>query len=448
MPEIVFAFDRKSARSRDADGRMRVKDCILSTAEVNPYPGSQIPKWDAMGLEPRKIYDLYRDPDELRKAAKTFEGIPLMVKHIVQTADNPRKEYIGGSVHDVTFDGKHLRGDLLVWDGYAIDLIDADELSDLSCGYRYDPVMQSGEAGGTKYDGVMRNIQGNHVALVDDGRATGAHVADSAMRENPQTPDPSMQPESNMPFPEENKDQAPEGATPAAAGTAPAPGSPEGENNEQMNMASIGQALKQIATLLTNIHARLPAAPAAAPAAAPGAMDEGGEPTGEVPATTEGEAESSLAMQPAVGAQDDLDGPPLTDEQEGTPARGDKTPIAAMDSKTVKAIVDAAVQADRKRGAAVEQAKRDVRGVLGDVIGMDSAGDIYREALTQAGMDVSSLAKGQEKVAWQAYASATAQAAGARPRGAGPSHAMDSTNGQKPAEPAYMASLRKIAVKG
>lgn len=448
MPEIVFAFDRKTARSKDADGRMRVKDCILSTAEVNPYPGSQIPKWESLGLEPRKIYELYRDPDELEKAVPTFEGIPLMVKHIVQTAEQPRKEYQAGAVHSITFDGKHLRGDLLVSDAYAIGLIESDELSDLSCGYRYDPVMQPGEAGGTKYDGVMRNIQGNHVALVDDGRATGAHVADSAMRENPQTPDPSMQPESNMPFPEENKDQAPEGAAPAAAGAAPAPGSPEGEANEQMNMASIGQALKQIASLLENIHARLPAAPAAPPAAAPGAMDEGGEPTGEVPATTEGEAESSLTMQPAVGAQDDLDGPPLTDEQEGTPARGEKTPIAAMDSKTVRSLVQTAVDNERKRAASVEQAKRDVRGVLGDVIGMDSAGDIYREALTQAGMDVSSLAKGQEKMAWQAYASATAQAAGARPRTGSATHAMDGAGGQKPAEPAYMASLRKIAVKG
>lgn len=442
MPEIVFAFDRKTARSKDADGRMRVKDCILSTSEVNPYPGSQIPKWESLGLEPRKIYELYRDPDELEKAVPTFEGIPLMVKHIVQTAEQPRKEYQAGAVHSITFDGKHLRGDLLVSDAYAIGLIESDELSDLSCGYRYDPVMQPGEAGGTKYDGVMRNIQGNHVALVDDGRATGAHVADSAMRENPQTPDPSMQPESNMPFPEENKDQSPEGAAPGAPA---AGGMPEAEVNEEHNMASVGAALKQIASLLENIHARLPAAPAAQ--AAPGAMDEGGEPTGEVPATTEGEAESSLTMQPAVGAQDDLDGPPLTDEQEGTPARGEKTPIAAMDSKTVKSLVQTAVENERKRAANVEQAKRDVRGVLGDVIGMDSAGDIYREALVQAGMDVSSLAKGQEKMAWQAYASATAQAAGARPRTGSATHAMDGAS--KAAEtPSFMQHLSKISVKG
>src|SRR6185312_6888117 len=99
MPDIIFAFDKKTARTRDADGRMRVRDCILSTAEINPYRGREIPKNDELGLEPNKVYDLYRAPDELKKAASTFEGVPLMIKHIPQTAEAPRKEYQAGAVH-------------------------------------------------------------------------------------------------------------------------------------------------------------------------------------------------------------------------------------------------------------------------------------------------------------------------------------------------------------
>lgn len=457
MPEIHFAFDRNSARSKDADGRMRVKNCILSTAEVNPYPGGQIPGWQKLGLKEHTIYELYRDPDELRRAAPTFEGVPLMVKHVVQTAEQPRKEYQAGSVHSITFDGKHLRGDLLVTDGYAIELIESDELSDLSCGYRYDPVMQSGEADGSKFDGVMRKIQGNHVALVDDGRATGAHVADAALR-NPQSPDPSMQQENTMPFGEENKDPAgtppSQEAPPAAGGAAPAPGSPQGEANEQVNMAAIGQALKHIAGLLENIHARLPAAPAAAPVAAPaaGAMDEGGEPSGEVPPDASGPAEGSLRMEPAVkgntGAMDEGEESDTTvtlppSNQEGTPARGGETPIAAMDSKAVQSLVKTAVLAERKRAADVETAKAAVRGVLGPVHAMDSADDIYREALTQVGMDVSSLAKGQGKFAWDAYKLAAGKAAGVRQRD--PEMAMDGAGGKAPS---YLSHLDKISVKG
>lgn len=447
MPEIVFAFDRKTARSKDADGRMRVRDCILSTAEINPYPGNQIPGWDKLGLKENTIYDLYRDPDELKKAAPTFEGVPLMVKHVVQTAETPRKEYQAGAVHSITFDGKHLRGDLLVSDGYAIELIESDELSDLSCGYRYDPVMQSGEADGSKYDGVMRNIQGNHVALVDDGRATGAHVADSAMRDNPQTPDPSMQPESNMAFPEETKEPAGAPAAKPAASAAPAPGSPEVEQNEQMNMAAIGQALKHIAGLLENIHGRLGGGAPAAAAPGAGAMDEGGEPSGEVPAELESKEGASITLEPAVkgeheGAMDE-DGPPLPDNQEGTPARGNSTPVGAMDGKSVQTVVQAAVAAERKRAQAVEQAKRDVRGVLGDVYAMDSASAIYREALKQVGVDVAAIGKGAERTAWEAYKIAAGTAAGVRRQSA--EMAMDSKGD---GVPSYMKHLQNISVKG
>ncbi|MGJ8500947.1 DUF2213 domain-containing protein, partial [Glaesserella parasuis] len=124
-------------------------------AEVNPYYGKEIPGADSLGLKPDEVYEMYRDADELQKGAASFEGLPLMIKHVAQTAEEPRKEYIGGSVHNVTFDGKNLRGDLLVWDGEAIDLIESDTLSDLSCSYRYKPVMRAGEAKGKKHDGVM-----------------------------------------------------------------------------------------------------------------------------------------------------------------------------------------------------------------------------------------------------------------------------------------------------
>lgn len=415
MPDVIFAFDKQTARSFDADGRMRVKNCVLSTAEINPYRGEEIPGWQKLGLSANKVYELYRDPEEMKKAVPSFQGIPLMVKHIPQTAEQPRKEYQAGSVHSVTFDGKHLRGDLLVSDGYAIDLIESDELSDLSCGYRYDPVMQSGEADGSKYDGVMRNIQGNHVALVDDGRASGAHVADHAFR-NPQTPDPAMQGDSTMPFPEkEEGGAAPQAGAGGAANPAPggaAPGSPEGEQNEQMNMAAIGQALKQIATVLQDIHGKIGGGmdTAAMDAEAGSGETPPGEPT---PEAEDGE------LEPAVkggGAMDEEGGGEMPKQapQEGTTARGSATPTGAMDAKTVKALVSAAVMNERAAARAAEQARREVAGVLGDAYGLDSAGDIYRAALEQIGVDVKAVPKGAEMACWQASRAAVSVAAGAR----------------------------------
>lgn len=457
MTQLHHAFDRQSARSVDSDGRLRVKNCILSTAEVNPYRGQEIPGWKGLGLDPDTVYDLFRDPEALRESIKSFEGVPLMVKHIAQSADEPRKEYIGGSVHGVTFDGKYLRGDLLVWDGYAIDLIESDEQSDLSCSYRYDPVMTSGTAAGNKYDGRMAKIQGNHVALVDEGRASDAHVADAALQPS-QHPDPSLQGDT-MAFPE----IAPAAAAPAAAApAAAAPAAPAAAAPADAGMGEVGAALKHIGTLLETVLTRLPApaaaepaaaapaAPAAATAAAPGAEDENPEsPDGPGP---------DLALEPMPkieGAEDeepelDAEGNPKlpAPAQEGTPARGAATPHAAMDAKAVQTVVAAAVRAERERAASVQEARRSVQGVLGDVA-MDDAGAIYREALAQVGVDVDKIGKGAERVAWDAYKVAAGAAAGVRPgRHSTAAHAADAAGAAPDSAPSYMKHVDKISVRG
>jgi hypothetical protein len=438
MTRVTFAFDKRTARTFDADGRMRVRDCILSTAEVNPYYGREIPGWQGLGLKSEQQYDLYRDPDEMKKGAASFNGVPLMLKHIPQTADDPRKEYQAGSVHSVRFDGKHMRGDLLVSDGYAIDLIKSDQLSDLSCGYRYDPEMTSGDNAGARYDGIMRNIQGNHVALVDDGRASDAHVADAAFKPQPGA--------STMPNPV-NPAAAPAPAAAAPAAAAPMAAAPGAEMGGQSDMAAIGAALKNIAELLADIHGKVggaaPAA-AAAPAAepAPGADNMNGETDEIAQQPGEGEAQDfdlTAATEGnegnfASGAQDeDEPGPEQSGEysvnntgsQEGTPARGNTTPqdmlgqgepkgpAGAMDAKSVRTAIVNAVKAERARAAGVSEALREVRGVLGEVYGMDDAGAIYREALAQVGVDIKHVAKGTERAAWQACKVARGVQAGA-----------------------------------
>jgi hypothetical protein len=180
-----YAFDKQSARSFDSDGRMRVRNCVLSGAQINPYYGREIPGWQDLGLVADKVYNLYRDPEALAAAADSFNGLPLMIRHIAQTADEPRKEHQGGSVFNVRYEEPYLRGDLLVSDGQAIEYVQSGLLADLSCSYRYKPEMIPGTVDGKSYDGRMVAIDGNHVALVEDGRASGAHVADSALSSQP-----------------------------------------------------------------------------------------------------------------------------------------------------------------------------------------------------------------------------------------------------------------------
>lgn len=421
---VVFAFDKASARTRDADGRMRVKDCVLSTAEVNPYRGNEIPGWQNLGLDPNRIYELYRDPEEMAASVPTFEGIPLMVKHIPQTADEPRKEYIGGSVHNVRFDGKKLRGDLLVWDGVAIDLIESEEQADLSNGYRYKPDMTPRIVNGRTVDGTMRKMEGNHTALVDDGRASGAHVADRALQD-PQSltcGDMAMTDITQPAVPATPAAPAADANPPAAPAPAAAPAAPAADPN----LAAIGEGLKHIATMLQSMMAAMPKAeeaPPAAPAATDGDPTENGDPNDDATGGAQDmELDETVPNSGGLNRSDDVD--PLAEpgetalpaqaRQEGTTARGGDTPRVAMDAATVDKRVAAAVAAERRRHAEVEEAKRAVRGVLGDVYGMDNAGQIYREALKAQGIDTSGIARGMAKLAWQSHVNAVGQSRGVR----------------------------------
>lgn len=167
-----FAFDRASVRTIDQDGRMRVEITHISKAAVNPYRGSEIPDWESLGLDPNRVYFLLRDPEELARAAPTFNNIPLLSRHVPVTVDDPQKEYVVGATgSDATFTAPYLDNSLVVWDAVAIAGIESREQQELSSAYRYRADMTPGTYQGVAYDGVMRDIRGNHVALVEVGRA-------------------------------------------------------------------------------------------------------------------------------------------------------------------------------------------------------------------------------------------------------------------------------------
>lgn len=175
-----LALDR-SARTIDQDGHMRVKRSLLTRAEVSPYRGEEINAVENLGLDPNKIYNLYRLPEELKKGASTLEGKPILVKHKPISSDDHPSELVAGSVNNPEFVGDKLYGDLSLWDQGAIDAIDEGSKKHISLGYHYKPVMTPGTApSGKKFDGVMKDIRYNHLALVDSPRIKDAVVADSA----------------------------------------------------------------------------------------------------------------------------------------------------------------------------------------------------------------------------------------------------------------------------
>jgi len=168
-----YAFDRASVRRLDADGRLHVETSNISKANVCPYLGREIPNYIELGLDADKVYKLYRDPEELERAAPTFNNLPVLSKHVEVNASDHRPELLVGTTgSEAAFDHPYLRNSLAVWTQDAIDDVESRRKKELSSAYRYRADMKPGTSPeGEAYDGVMRDIIGNHVALVEEGRA-------------------------------------------------------------------------------------------------------------------------------------------------------------------------------------------------------------------------------------------------------------------------------------
>ncbi|GBU18035.1 MULTISPECIES: DUF2213 domain-containing protein [Methylobacterium] len=175
MPETnataTIAFDYASARAFDADGHLHVRQTRISKAMVCPYVGREIPDADRLGLDADEIYYLLRDPEELAKAAASFNGKPLLFNHKPVSAEDHDHAGTVGALSNATWNAPYLEADLSCWSGPAIRTIEDGSQKQLSSAYRYRADMTPGTYEGVRFDGVMRDIVGNHVALVREGRA-------------------------------------------------------------------------------------------------------------------------------------------------------------------------------------------------------------------------------------------------------------------------------------
>ena len=176
--KYALLFDSTpSVRTKDENGFLHVALTPISKATVNPYLGKEIEGSKEHGFEPDKIYYGLRDPDELAKGAETFNGLPLLLEHHPTDAENLPKEWVVGSMGtDAVFEKPYLKNSLTVTDAQAIQYIEDGTAKEISCSYRFTPDFTAGEyieSDGSKvhYDFIMRDIKGNHVALVPEGRA-------------------------------------------------------------------------------------------------------------------------------------------------------------------------------------------------------------------------------------------------------------------------------------
>ncbi len=364
----TIALDR-SMRSFDKAGHLHVELSNISKANVCAYRGSEIPDAANLGLDPDRIYNLLRDPDELAKGAETFTGKPLLLVHRPQMAGDHDREITIGAVGDAVFEAPYLKAPLSIWDGEAIALIESGAQQELSCGYFYRADMRPGTFEGERYDGRMVDIVGNHVALVETGRAGPDVVVGDSI---------------NMETIEMMKSRKAMLASGALIGyLAP-------------KMAA-DAAMPDFAALLDGVTAktwpaRRDAVAMAMDAAAPGkvAKDELASVFARLaPVMAADEDDEDEEDKPKGEDEEDDDDKPKGEDDKDMGPRG-------MDAAAVERAVDAAVAkataATRTETIAamnaIREAERAVRPYVGEIaVAMDSAEAVYRFALDKVGVN-------------------------------------------------------------
>jgi hypothetical protein len=171
--------DSESHREIDLNGWPEIKDNPLSKIGVFPYSGAQIHP----DLEPDKIYNVYRPEEELSHpdTIESFKLLPFTDEHAMLGAEGAglmpaeQKGVHGVIGEDVYYADGYLKGNLKIFSDKLSQLIDSGK-KELSIGYRCLYDLTPGVYNNTHYDAIQREIRGNHVALVNEGRA-GPDVA-------------------------------------------------------------------------------------------------------------------------------------------------------------------------------------------------------------------------------------------------------------------------------
>ena len=176
MEEIAEQAQSNSAmdkRDYDTNGWFEIKDNPLSVVGVYPYMGRSI---SADCIQDR-LYGVYRPESELssQDCIDSFKLIPWIDDHVMLGNEDAgltpseQKGVQGVIGQDVYFDGTTLKGNIKVFSEAMANLI-ANGKKELSCGYRCRYEYAPGTFNGEHYDYVQREIRGNHLALVENGR--------------------------------------------------------------------------------------------------------------------------------------------------------------------------------------------------------------------------------------------------------------------------------------
>ena len=405
----MLALDRASVREKSKDGHLHVSLTPISKANVCGYLGREIPKWQDIGLKAEKLYQLYRDPEELEKAAASFDGKPLLLGHKPISADDHDHDRVVGAVKNPVWKPPYLMAALDVWPSKAIDAIESGAHEQLSSSYHYEADMTPGRTpDGERFDGTMRNIVANHVALVPQGRAgkdvivhdssplrmkdrfpmpktaTLSRAADVARGALMAYAKPRLAQDAKIEFAPMLKgitSKNLKAKAPALAKTVGAAMKPKLATDADMDEADVQDIIEQVAEMMKDESETIAAVVAADP---PEAEDAGAN-WADVSAFLKGKiSEEDMAKLKAMFGGDDEDSAEDRKKLPVTPSAvdADKLIKDATKGMVTKAAMDEALKAAKVEQVAIREAERFVEPWAGKLpVAMDSVEAVYRAAL-------------------------------------------------------------------
>ena len=168
-------------REFDKNGWFEVKNNPLSKEGVFQYKGASIRLPD--GTQPpdlEKLYWVYRPAEELsnEEAINSFKLVPWVDDHTMLGSEHigmtpaERKGVSGVIGEDVYFKDGVLYGNIKVFSEALARKIENGK-KELSLGYRCRYEHSPGVWNGQPYDYIQRDLRGNHLALVENGRMGG-----------------------------------------------------------------------------------------------------------------------------------------------------------------------------------------------------------------------------------------------------------------------------------
>ena len=172
----------------DRAGHWLIKDNPLSVEGVYMYSGKVIDPngVNGFGLEPDVLYPVYRPKSELAKACASFNGVPFRNEHEMigdGAGMTPADASVcGGTIFNVRMNPDNdaeMIGDFRI-NGQEIRNEIEGGKKELSLGYFCKYRRERGEFNGRPYEFVQYDLEGNHVALVKEGRmGSNVRVFDS-----------------------------------------------------------------------------------------------------------------------------------------------------------------------------------------------------------------------------------------------------------------------------